>query len=218
MNFNKINNNSYNIPENENDNNNNNNNNDKNNDNNINAVGVPTPRRKDPPISHKRLPKDPMTKIPTDNHVKWVIDSKNLDRQMLILQQDLEISNKRKDKWGKEQKSSCLSPRSNNNNNHNNNFGTRVRKDPHTSGPILFNKSNHNEYGIHNHRWNKDTELIDKGERAKPTQPLDGKSHEKFVVLQQQIKSNNKSSHSNNSIQIMRNSSFMLRTESAIFD
>jgi len=217
VNFNKINNNSnnsYNIPDNN--NNDNNNNDNKNNDNNINAVGVPTPRRKDPPISYKRLPKDPTTKIPTDIHVKWVIDSKNLDRQMLILQQDLEISNKRKDKWGKEQKSSCLSPR-NNNNNHNNNFGTRVRKD-HTSGPILFNKSNHNENGIHNHRWNKDTELIDKEERAKPHEPVDSKSHEKFVVLQQQIKSNNKSSNSNNSIQIMRASSLILRTESAIFD
>ena len=217
MNINKIintnSNNSYNIPDNNNDNNNNDN---KNNDNNINAVGVPTPRRKDPPISYKRLPKDPTTKIPTDNHVKWVIDSKNLDRQMLILQQDLEISNKRKDKWGKEQKSSCLSPR-NNNNNHINNFGTRVRKDPHTSGPILFNKSNHNDNGIHNQRWNKDTELID-NERAKPHQPTDSKSHEKFVILQQQIKSNNNKSSHSNSIQILRNSSLILRTESAIFD
>ena len=191
----------------------NNNNNNNNNDNTIVNVGVPTPRRKDPPISHKRLPKDPTTKIPIDTHIKWVIDSKNIDRQMLILEQDLEISNKRKDQWGKEQKrSSCISPRNNNN------FGTRIRKDTNTSGPILFNKSNHNEHGIHNQKWNKDTELIDKEQRAKPQNKPD-KGHESFQNLQQQIKTNNNNkNNNNNSIQIMRNTSLILRSESAIFD
>jgi hypothetical protein len=212
---NNINNNNINNNNNNNDNDNNNKY-DNNNDNTTGNAGVPTPRRKDPPISHKRLPKDPSTKIPMDTHVKWVIDSKNIDRQMLLLEQDLEISNKRKDQWGKELKSSCISPRNNNTNSYNN-FGTRVRKDPHTSGPILFNKSHHNEHGIHNQKWNKDTELIDKDHRAKPQNKPD-KGHESFQNLQHQIKNNSGNKNSSNSIQIMRNTSLIIRSESAIFD
>lgn len=204
--FSKLNNNSNNLIRiNKNDNNDDNNHNDnkKNDNNNIIPVRLPTPRRKDPPISHKRLPKDPLTKIPTDNHVKWVTDSKNLDREMLLIQQDLDISNKRKDQWGKEQKMVIISPRNNSNNN--NNFGTRVRSYP--------GAANNTDLGIHDQRWNKDTELIDKLARAKP-EHKPNKDHESF---QNQIKNGNKNDN-NNSIQIMRNNSLILRTESAIFD
>jgi len=187
----------------------------KKNDDNIGNVGVPTPRRSYPPLSLKRIPQHPSTKIKTDTHEKWVIDSKNLDRHMLLLQQDLEISNKRKDEWGKEQKNACLSPR----NYSNNNFGTRVRKDPNTSGPILYtNRPIIMENGIHDKKWNKDSELIDKEDRAKPQQKAD-RGHESFQILQKQIKSSNKiDNNPNDKIQILRNSSLIIRTESAIFD
>ena len=189
---------------------NDNDNNKKKNDDNIDQVGVPTPRRSYPPLSLKRLPQHPSTKIKAEKLEKWVINT-NVDRQMLLLEQDLEISNKRKDKWGKEQKNSCLSPRANSNNN---NFGTRVRKDPNTSGPILYNRPKIMENGIHDKKWNKDTELIDKEARAKPQQKHD-RGHESFQNLQKQLKSIKKI---DDSIQILRNSSLIIRTESTIFD